>query len=159
VYSPSWNNAFQFSNHVPQTVALAAIAVSAAAFIRRGTAEPISMWVVIALSILVSDALKRSAVVHPASAMTVSWPSTHTAALTAVTLCAVAGAEHRWERWACATVGVITVAMASIALMMTRSHRPSDLVGGCLLALVVAASVRVAVPPRQRAECADASAG
>jgi membrane-associated phospholipid phosphatase len=158
-YSSSWENAFLFSNHVPQIVALAAIAVSVAAFIRRGTTEAIAMWVLIALSILLSDALKHSAVVHSASAMSASWPSAHTAALTAVTLCAVAGAERRWERWACAIVGIITTVATSIALMMTRSHRPSDLVGGCLMTVFVAAAVRTVVPVRRGTECDDASVG
>jgi membrane-associated phospholipid phosphatase len=93
----------------------------------------------------VTELLKRTGVVAPAADLLwstgPSWPSSHAAAVTALGGGLLLVPRRPFARAAIAVVAIVAIVVTCASLVITRSHRPTDVVGGVLIAATVCAVV------------------
>jgi membrane-associated phospholipid phosphatase len=151
VYSGLWNIVQPFNNDLEALIALITIAGCVAAWVQLGLREAVRVGSTVVVSSLIAEALKRLAVVEPAAKLLgqagPSWPSAHAAGITAVAV-ALAMAPRSLTKRRFAAVGALAfVLICSLSLVVARTHRPTDILGGSLVACTIAAAGTIALRP------------
>jgi membrane-associated phospholipid phosphatase len=143
-YSSVWNIAQPFNNHLEALVALITAAGCTVAYIRSGRRQALLIGATVVVSGGLAEILKRLAVVDPPVQLLdragPSWPSAHAAAITAVAVTLSIVPRNSVTRRLMAMVSPTAVLGCSLSLVVARSHRPTDLLGGSFLACAVAAT-------------------
>lgn len=141
VGSGLWNDADRFNDLVPDLVVITGLTTCALAARIRTHREAIAIGCCIVTSAALAETLKRAGVAVPASRVLTerlsSWPSTHIAAVAALSGSALFIPTGAGPRWAATAAMTTAVAVTCLSLLVTSAHTPFDLIGGAAIAGVV----------------------
>jgi membrane-associated phospholipid phosphatase len=151
VYSSVWFVVVPFDNDLEAIVALFAAVGSIVAYVRVGRSEALLIASTVLGSTLLAEALKRLGVVPQAAGLLgqpgPSWPSAHAAAITATAVTLSVLPRNVVKRRLAAVGGATIVLICDLSLIVVRSHRPSDLLGGTFIACAVAGAGTAVLRP------------
>lgn len=138
-YTFLWQTSFSVNSDLPIWLTAATLLAGRIVWARWGARRALLVVACPALSALLADAVKDVGLVHAAprllaSSAAATWPSGHTAGMAGLlgALALLPGRPALRRRLAAA--GAILLVLGCLAQFATRSHRPTDVVGGVLLA-------------------------
>jgi membrane-associated phospholipid phosphatase len=119
----------------PRPFALFSVALILLALARRRPGTAIAIAGILLGSNVTTQLLKPALALPPAvpGLDPASWPSGHATAAMALVLCLQLAVPQRWRPMAAAAGGLFALGVASSVLILDH-HRPSDIVGGFLVA-------------------------
>jgi FkbM family methyltransferase len=144
-YSGLWRLAFPFNSDVPEMVVVVGMLACAIALLRRGPRRAVAVAVCVVGATAAAELLKHVGLVTPTAELLgtnrPSWPSSHAAAVTALGGGVLVIPRQSSARAVVAVVAAVVMVACGASLVITRSHRPTDVAGGVLIAGVVCAVV------------------
>jgi membrane-associated phospholipid phosphatase len=154
-YTTVWNWSFRLNDQLIPLATLIGLATGALAFVRRGPRGAAAVAAIICLAIVVAELVKALHPVPPTRSLgdpragLDSWPSGHAAVLGALA-CSLVYVTRGRARFRMAAVAGCWLLLSGLSLLVIRAHRPSDLVGGWLVAGFAAAAVLAIASGRPR---------
>jgi membrane-associated phospholipid phosphatase len=136
-YATLWNYTFRLNSDLPTVIAVLGALACLAGLVRRGPNHAAAVPVCIAVAVGIAEALKCLGVVAPTQGLLgvsgPSWPSSHAAAIGALGGAVMLIPRGPLSRRAVSGIVLVMGSLGCVSLVITRSHRPTDIVGGALI--------------------------